>query len=74
MIGSLRFVLDKIAAVAAVNDAGRGKWGSIIGMTLALLRNYDPFQAPTHFVSGTRGPTGSSATREAVMHPTPSSK
>jgi 7,8-dihydro-6-hydroxymethylpterin dimethyltransferase len=35
--------------VAEVNDAARGKWGSIIGMTLALLRNYDPFQAPTHF-------------------------
>jgi uncharacterized radical SAM superfamily Fe-S cluster-containing enzyme len=35
--------------VAEVNDAARGKWGSIIGMTLALLRNYDPFKAPTHF-------------------------
>lgn len=35
--------------VAEVNDGGRGKWGSIIGMTLALLRNYDPFQSPTHF-------------------------
>ena len=32
-----------------VNDAARGKWLSIAGMTLALLRNYDPFQAPTHF-------------------------
>jgi 7,8-dihydro-6-hydroxymethylpterin dimethyltransferase len=32
-----------------VNDAGRGKFLSIAGMTLALLRNYDPFMAPTHF-------------------------
>jgi uncharacterized radical SAM superfamily Fe-S cluster-containing enzyme len=35
--------------VAAVNDAARGKWLSIAGMTLALMRNYDPFQSPTHF-------------------------
>ncbi|MFN2444808.1 MAG: radical SAM protein [Vicinamibacterales bacterium] len=35
--------------VAEVNDAARGKWGSIAGMTLALLKNYDPFKAPTHF-------------------------
>ena len=35
--------------IQAVNDAARGKWLSIIGMTLALLRNYDPFQSPTHF-------------------------
>ena len=41
---------DQLAKdVAEVNDAARGKWGSIIGMTLALLRNYDPFQAPKHF-------------------------
>src|SRR2546423_8890579 len=32
-----------------VNDAGRGKFLSLVGMTLALLRNYDPFSAPTHF-------------------------
>jgi hypothetical protein len=32
-----------------VNDAGRGRWLSVAGMTLALLRNYDPFMAPTHF-------------------------
>jgi uncharacterized radical SAM superfamily Fe-S cluster-containing enzyme len=32
-----------------VNDAGRGPLLSIAGMTLALLRNYDPFMAPTHF-------------------------
>src|SRR2546428_11355062 len=41
---------DRLAKdVAKVNDAGRGKWLSIAGMTLALLRNYDPFKAPTHF-------------------------
>ena len=41
---------DQLAKdVAEVNDAARGKWGSIIGMSLALLRNYDPFQAPKHF-------------------------
>src|SRR5918994_352471 len=41
---------DQLARdVAEVNDAARGKWGSIIGMTLALMRNYDPFQAPKHF-------------------------
>jgi len=31
-----------------VNDAGRGRFLSIVGLTLALLRNYDPFTAPTH--------------------------
>jgi uncharacterized radical SAM superfamily Fe-S cluster-containing enzyme len=41
---------DQLARdIAAVNDAARGKWLSIAGMTLALLRNYDPFKAPTHF-------------------------
>jgi 7,8-dihydro-6-hydroxymethylpterin dimethyltransferase len=32
-----------------VNDAGRGKFLSVVGMALALMKNYDPFQAPTHF-------------------------
>ena len=32
-----------------VNDAARGKKLSVLGMALALLRNYDPFKAPTHF-------------------------
>src|SRR5258707_192152 len=31
-----------------VNDAGRGKFLSVTGMTLSLLRNYDPRKAPTH--------------------------
>ncbi len=35
--------------IAKVNDAARGKWLSIAGMTLALLKNYDPFKSPTHF-------------------------
>ncbi len=40
-----RFARD----VARVNDAARGKWLSIVGMALAVARNYDPFKAPTHF-------------------------
>ena len=41
---------DQLAKdVAKVNDAARGKFLSIIGFALALLRNYDPFKAPTHF-------------------------
>jgi len=35
--------------VALVNDAARGRFLSIAGMALALMRNYDPFKAPTHF-------------------------
>ncbi|HET9533605.1 MAG TPA: radical SAM protein [Blastocatellia bacterium] len=35
--------------VAKVNDAARGKWPSILGMALALMKNYDPFKAPKHF-------------------------
>src|SRR6187399_2675438 len=35
--------------VAAVNDAARGRFLSVAGMALALMRNYDPFKAPTHF-------------------------
>src|SRR5918912_1366966 len=35
--------------VAQVNDAGRGRVLSVVGMALALMRNYDPFKAPTHF-------------------------
>ena len=41
---------DRLARdVARINDAARGKWLSVIGMALAVARNYDPFQAPTHF-------------------------
>ena len=34
--------------VAEVNDAARGWFLSILGMTLAILRNYNPFNAPKH--------------------------
>ena len=41
---------DKIAKdVAKVNDAGRGRFLSVMGMALALAKNYDPFKAPKHF-------------------------
>jgi len=41
---------DQLARdVARVNDAARGKWLSIVGMALAVARNYDPFQAPSQF-------------------------
>ncbi|MBZ5530354.1 MAG: radical SAM protein [Acidobacteriia bacterium] len=41
---------DRIAKdVAKVTDAGRGRFLSVVGMALALARNYDPFQAPKHF-------------------------
>jgi len=40
-----RFAKD----LAEVNDAARGPFLSILGLGLALLRNYDPFLAPTHF-------------------------
>src|SRR5688500_18760027 len=32
-----------------VNDAARGKKLSVLGMALALAKNYDPFKSPTHF-------------------------
>jgi len=35
--------------VMRINDAARGKWLSILGMALAVARNYDPFRTPTHF-------------------------
>jgi uncharacterized radical SAM superfamily Fe-S cluster-containing enzyme len=35
--------------VMKVNDAARGKFLSVFGMALSLMRNYDPFMAPTHF-------------------------
>jgi uncharacterized radical SAM superfamily Fe-S cluster-containing enzyme len=35
--------------VAGVNDWARGKWASIIGMALALTRNYNAFRTPKHF-------------------------
>ena len=32
-----------------VNDASRGRKLSVLGMALALAKNYDPFKSPTHF-------------------------
>ena len=32
-----------------VNDGGRSRNVSTLGMALALVRNYDPFKSPTHF-------------------------
>jgi uncharacterized radical SAM superfamily Fe-S cluster-containing enzyme len=41
---------DQLAKdVAKINDAARGKFLSMVGVSLSLLRNYDPFKAPTHF-------------------------
>jgi uncharacterized radical SAM superfamily Fe-S cluster-containing enzyme len=35
--------------VQQVSDAARGRTMSIVGMALALMRNYDPFKAPSEF-------------------------
>src|SRR5262247_3987926 len=35
--------------VQQVSDAARGRKLSILGMALALMRNYDPFKAPSEF-------------------------
>jgi uncharacterized radical SAM superfamily Fe-S cluster-containing enzyme len=41
---------DRLAKdVARINDAARSKRMSVIGVSLALLRNYNPYEAPTHF-------------------------
>jgi 7,8-dihydro-6-hydroxymethylpterin dimethyltransferase len=41
---------DRLAEdLKEVNDAGRGRFLSVLGMALALMRNYDPFKSPTHF-------------------------
>ena len=32
-----------------MNDAARGKFLTGFGMALCLMKNYDPFQSPTHF-------------------------
>jgi uncharacterized radical SAM superfamily Fe-S cluster-containing enzyme len=41
---------DHIAKdVARITDAGRGRFLSVLGMALALAKNYDPFKAPKHF-------------------------
>jgi uncharacterized radical SAM superfamily Fe-S cluster-containing enzyme len=41
---------DRLAKdIGRITDAGRGKVLSGVGIALALMRNYDPFRAPTHF-------------------------
>jgi uncharacterized radical SAM superfamily Fe-S cluster-containing enzyme len=35
--------------IARINDWARSKWISVVGMALALVRNYDAFRAPVHF-------------------------
>jgi uncharacterized radical SAM superfamily Fe-S cluster-containing enzyme len=41
---------DRLARdVARINDASRSKKFSILGVSLSLLRNYNPYEAPTHF-------------------------
>src|ERR1700733_6113567 len=41
---------DQLArGIAKVNDASRGKFLTVFGMALCLMKNYDPYQAPTHF-------------------------
>lgn len=35
--------------IRKVNDAARGKFLSVVGLGLALTRNYKPFNSPTHF-------------------------
>src|SRR5271165_6950722 len=41
---------DQLAKdVASINDGARSKRMSVIGVSLALLRNYNPYEAPTHF-------------------------
>src|SRR6516165_4112088 len=41
---------DQLAKdVARINDAARGRKLSVLGVSLALLRKYNPYNAPTHF-------------------------
>ncbi len=42
---------DRLAKdIARINDAARSKrWLNVMGVSLALLRNYNPFKSPTHF-------------------------
>jgi 7,8-dihydro-6-hydroxymethylpterin dimethyltransferase len=41
---------DQLAKdIARINDAARGRFLSVLGVSLSLLRNYNPFKAPTHF-------------------------
>jgi uncharacterized radical SAM superfamily Fe-S cluster-containing enzyme len=35
--------------ISRLNDAARGRFLSVFGMALSLMRNYDPFVSPRHF-------------------------
>ena len=35
--------------IARVNDAAGGRKASVLGMALALMKNYEPFRSPRHF-------------------------
>ncbi len=42
--------LDRLAKdIQKLNDAARGRFLSVFGMLLAILRNFDPFQTPKYF-------------------------
>jgi 7,8-dihydro-6-hydroxymethylpterin dimethyltransferase len=42
--------VDQLAKdVQKINDAARGKFLSVLGMALAVARNFDPFKTTTHF-------------------------
>jgi 7,8-dihydro-6-hydroxymethylpterin dimethyltransferase len=42
---------DRLAKdIARINDAARSsRWMNVMGVSLALLHNYNPFKSPTHF-------------------------
>src|SRR5271157_3990994 len=41
---------DRLARdIQRINDAARGRFLSVAGMALTLMRNYNPFTAPKHF-------------------------
>ena len=41
---------DRLARdIQRINDAARGRFLSVAGMALTLMRNYNPFTSPTHF-------------------------
>src|SRR5260370_1284792 len=45
-----RYTLANLARdIAKINDGARSKKMSVFGVSLALLRNYNPYEAPTHF-------------------------
>ena len=44
------FNADQLAEdVTKITDAARGRFMSALGMGISVIKNYDPFKAPTHF-------------------------